>query len=129
MTGKTEHINSIEERLHELEESITRRQKELKERAVLLKEGLHDELSPEELVRKYPFQLTAASLLAGFITGKAIRAISGPPAPTAPARTTEPSEFRSALGNIGADILHSGKDLAFTYLRYYLDRKIKGSER
>lgn len=125
MAPENNHPNSIEQRIHDLEQTISERQEQLKQRAHHLKDDLHDELAPEEIVRKYPLQAAAASLAAGFLAAKAIRAVTAHPAPAADQPTREPSQLRKALGDIGTDLLYSGKDLALSYLRYHLDRKIK----
>ena len=129
MDKKTEPLKSIEARIHELEDNIHEREKQLKERAGQFKKELQEELSPAELVKKYPLQTTGASMLFGFLAGKVMRSILSP-SPRAKVETVteqknEPSEFKSALASIGVDVLRSGKDLAFNYLKHYMDNKIK----
>ena len=74
-------------------------------------------------------QAAGVSLLTGFLGGKIIRSIVSPsPARKAKAEQKNPSGTsgaREALGALGMDILHSGKNLAFGYLQHYLDQKIK----
>lgn len=132
MDKKTEPLKNIEARIHELEDSIHEREKQLKERAGRFKKELQEELSPAELVKKYPLQTTGASLLFGFFAGKVMRSIVSPSshnnAQSAKPPKNEPSELKSAVNSIGIDILRSGKDLAFNYLKYYLDDKMKSGK-
>ncbi|ASQ91136.1 hypothetical protein CHL67_09595 [Prosthecochloris sp. GSB1] len=129
MEKKAEHFKSIDARIEELEKSIRDRETELKNRAGHLTEEIRSELAPGELVRKYPLQAAGAALLTGFLGGKIIRSI----VTHSPERKAddgnraapEPSGARQALGALGIDILHSGKNLAFSYLQHYLDQKIK----
>ena len=132
MDKKTEPLKNIEARIHELENSIHEREKQLKERAGQFKKELQEELSPAELVKKYPLQTTGASLLFGFLTGKVMRSIVSPSSHTSAQPATppknEPSEFRSAVASIGVDVLRSSKDLAFNYLKHYMDNKMKSDK-
>ncbi|PWW82255.1 hypothetical protein CR164_04380 [Prosthecochloris marina] len=129
MEKKAEPLKNIEARIHELENSIHERERQLKERAGQFKKELQAELSPTELIRKYPLQTTGASLLFGFFSGKIIRAIVSHPshasAEPAAQSKNEPSELKSAVASIGIDVLRSSKDLAFSYLKHYLDSKMK----
>ncbi len=133
MDKKTEPLKSIETRIHELENSIHEREKHLKERAGEFTKELQEELSPAELVKKYPFQTTGASLILGFLTGKVTRSILSPSprikVETSTEPKSEPSEFKSALASIGVDVLRSGKDLAFNYLKHYMDNKISSGRK
>ncbi|WP_294345051.1 hypothetical protein [Prosthecochloris sp.] len=132
MEKKAEPLKNIEKRIHELEDSIHERERQLKERAGQFKKELQAELSPTEFVRKYPLQTTGASLLLGFFSGKIIRSIVSHPSPasTKPAAQpkSEPSELKSAVASIGVDVLRSSKDLAFNYLKHYLDNKMKSGK-
>lgn len=132
MEKKAEHLKSIDARIRELEQSIREREAELKQRAGRFREELQAGLTPEEIVRKYPLQAAGGSLLAGFLAGKIIRSILSPSSQkTAPPPDTaqnKPSGLRSALGTLGIDVLHSGKDLAFTYLKHYLDNRMKSKQ-
>lgn len=133
MGTKTEHLNSIESRIRELENNITRRQQQLLERAETFRSDLQNEFSPEEIIRRYPLQSTLASATAGFIVARAVKAVAGPnkAKPTQPASSVESkprSELSSAMGSLAVEVLHSGKDLAFSYLKAYLDEKIKAKK-
>ncbi len=132
MDKKTEPLKNIEARIHELEDSIHEREKQLKERAGQFKKELQEEFSPAELVKKYPFQTTGASLLFGFLAGKVMRSIVSPASRTSAQPVSqpksEPSELKSAVASIGVDVLRSSKDLAFNYLKYYMDNKIKSGK-
>lgn len=133
MGTKTEHLNSIESRIRELEDNITRRQEQLLERAETFRRDLQDEFSPEEIIRRYPLQSTLASAAAGFIVARAVKAVAGPrkakPLQSGSSSEGQPrSELSSAMGSLAVEVLHSGKDLAFTYLKAYLDEKIKAKK-
>ena len=132
MEKKAEPLKNIEARIHELENSIREREKQLKDRAGQFKKELQQELSPEEVVRKYPWQATGVSLLFGILAGKVLRAVvSSPPhknTQQASKPKSEPSELKSAVSSIGIDVLRSGKDLAFNYLKHYLDDKMKSGK-
>lgn len=132
MEKKAEPLKSIEARIHELENSIHEREKQLKDRAGQFKKELQEELSPEELVRKYPLQTTGISLAFGFLAGKVLRSVISPSShknvQPASKPKSEPSELKSAVASIGIDVLRSGKDLAFNYLRHYLDNKMKSGK-
>lgn len=132
MERKAEPLKNIEARIQELENSIHEREKQLRERAGRLKKELQEELAPAELVKKYPLQTTGLSLLFGFFTGKIIRSIISPSRrtdaqPASPPQK-EPSELKNAVASIGVDVLRSGKDLAFNYLKHYMDKKMKAGE-
>ncbi len=129
MTNKTEPLKSTEAKIEELETLIRDREEQLRKRTGHFKKELQQELSPEELIRRYPFQTTGGSLLFGFLTGKLIRALlSRQPrqhTETETSRQKESSELKSALGSIGIELLRSGKDIAISYLKHSLDKKIK----
>ncbi len=129
MEKKAEPLKHIEARIHELEQSIHEREKQLKDRAGQFKKELQEELSPEELVKKYPLQTTGASLVFGFLAGKILRSVISPSSHTnaqpASKPKSESSELKNAVASIGIDVLRSGKDLAFSYLKHYLDNRIK----
>ncbi len=129
MANKTEPLKSTEAKIQELENRIRDREEQLRKRTGRFKKELQQELSPEELVRRYPFRTTGLSLLIGFFTGKLIRkALSRQPqqrTETDRSQRKEPSELKSALGSIGLELLRSGKDIAISYLKHSLDKKIK----
>ncbi|ANT64238.1 MULTISPECIES: hypothetical protein [Prosthecochloris] len=133
MGTKTEHLTTIESRIRDLEENISRRQEQLLERAETFRHDLQNEFSPEEIIRRYPLQSTAASAAAGFIIARAVKAVAGPrktpQAPeTIPAGERPRSELSSAMSSLAVEVLHSGKELAFSYLKAYLDQKIRAKK-
>ncbi|MCW8798572.1 MAG: hypothetical protein OQK66_06355 [Prosthecochloris sp.] len=129
MAQDTEPFTNIEARIQHLQDSIAQHSQQLKSRASRLKDDLQDELAPEEIIRKYPLQSAAASLIAGVLTGKFIRAVVTPSTRShEKSIENRPSEFKTALSDIGVDILRSGKDLAFTYFRHYLDNRINNEK-
>ena len=129
MEKNTEPLKNVETRIEELESNIHEREAQLKNRAGEFKKELQKELSPEEVVKKYPLQSTGISLLCGVLAGIVVRAVVSQPSEKniqqAMHLKSEPSELKSAIGSIGIDALRSGKDLAFNYLKYYLDNKIQ----
>ncbi|NEX14332.1 MAG: hypothetical protein C1941_06525 [Prosthecochloris sp.] len=129
MEKKTEPLKNIEARIDELENNIHEREAQLKNRAGEFKQELQNELSPEKVVKKYPLQSTGISLLFGILAGKVLRAVVTRPSEKniqqAMHLKSEPSELKSAIASIGIDALRSGKDLAFNYLKYYLDNTIQ----
>lgn len=132
MEKKAEPLKNIEARIHELEQSIHEREQQLKDRAGQFKKELQEEFSPEELVKKYPLQTTGASLVFGFLAGKVLQSVISPSshnnAQPASKPKSESSELKSAVASIGIDILRSGKDLAFNYLKHYLDNRVKSGK-
>lgn len=131
MTTANEHLKSIQSRIDELEQTITEKGEQIKSRAMHLKEELQDELAPEELVRRHPFKAAGAALLTGLIIGRAARSIVSPSRSAVAASGTvsaahhEPSALKVALGAVGAEVLHAGKDLAIAWLRNYIEEKKK----
>ncbi|MBM3423840.1 MAG: hypothetical protein FJY09_11450 [Chlorobi bacterium] len=119
-------LDGIHARIEDLQNTIAEKEEQIRDRARQLKEDLQTELSPEEIVRKHPFETAGAVLAVGFMIGRALKPSSRKirTAPAAqPVHTSSPA--RTAMGSIGIDILRSAKDLGFTYLQRYLDRKIR----
>jgi hypothetical protein len=133
MTTANEHISSIQTRIDELEQTISERGEQIRNRAVHLKEDLQEELAPAELIRKHPFKTTGSALVAGLIFGRALKSLfrSGrpaaapEPAPVASSQERRPSAVKAALATVGAEALHAGEDLAVTWLKNYISEKKK----
>jgi cysteine sulfinate desulfinase/cysteine desulfurase-like protein len=128
MTTTNEPLAGIEARIEELHSTITEKEAQIKARTMKLKEEIEMELSPVELVRKHPFPTTGVIFIAGLLLGKTLRNLGGSSAPSNPAACTSaeclPSHNKSALSAIGIEALRSAKDLGFTYLQRYIDKKI-----
>jgi len=119
-------LDGIQARIEDLQNTIAEKEEQIRDRARQLKEDLQTELSPEEIVRKHPFETAGAVLAAGFMIGRALKPSSRKIRTATAAQPVQPSSsVRSAMGSIGIDILRSAKDLGFTYLQRYLDRKIR----
>jgi hypothetical protein len=128
MTTTNEPLVGIEARIEELQNTIAEKEAQIKARTFKLKEEIEMELSPVELVKKHPFPATGVLFVAGLLLGRTLRALgssSTPPQQTA-CSSIERSEShdKSALSAIGIEALRSAKDLGFTYLQRYIDKKI-----
>jgi hypothetical protein len=125
-----EHLDGIQARIEDLQNTIAEKEEQIRQRARHLKEDLQAELSPLEVIKKHPLEAAGTVLAVGFLLGRAIKPsakpsnieaadiLSAPP-------VHHPSPAKIAMGTIGVDILRSAKDLGFTYLQRYLDRKIR----
>ncbi|NTU68120.1 MAG: hypothetical protein HGB02_04480 [Chlorobiaceae bacterium] len=130
MTTAHENLKSIQSRIDELEQTISERGEQIRTRARHLKDEIQEELAPEELVRKHPFKTTGAALLAGLVIGSSTRSIFSPPRRVAvteslPAVHQGRTAIGAAIGAIGAEVLHAGKDLAISWIRNYIEEKKK----
>lgn len=121
-----ETLDGIEARIEDLQNTITEKEEQIRQRARQLKEDLQTGLSPEEIIRKHPFESAGTVLVVGLMIGRALKPSSGK---GRPAPLTQPvqqhSTLKSTMSSIGIEILRSTKDLGFTYLQRYLDRKIR----
>ncbi len=133
MTTPNEPLHSIQARIEELQNTITEKEEQIKTRARNLKDELQDELeaqfSPEVLVKKYPFQAAGAAFVTGLVVAKLLKGRRGSSSPTTVKESWKqertPSPEKSALYTIGLEVLRSAKELGFTYLQRYIDKKIK----
>lgn len=138
MTTANDPIRSIQSRIDELEQTITDRGEEIKARAKQLRDDLEDELSPREIIRKHPVESAGLSLVTGFIAGRIIRSIVTPqrsrvvearphiepqPVSSAAPKEKQSSPLRVALNAIGIELLHTGKDMAITWLKTRQEEK------
>jgi hypothetical protein len=128
MTTTNEPLVGIQARIEELQNTISEKEAQIKERTRKLKEEIETELSPVEIVRKHPFPATGIIFAAGLLLGKTLRgsrSFSDPVKQMAcSSEKHSPSNNKSALSTIGLEALRSAKDLGFTYLQRYIDRKI-----
>jgi hypothetical protein len=129
MTLTNEPLVGIQARIEELQNTIADREAQIKARTRKLKEGIETELSPVELVRKHPFTFTGVIFFTGLLLGKALRGSKRSSTPTAQTACASaerlPSNQKSALSAIGLETLRSAKDLGFSCLQRYIDKKIK----
>jgi hypothetical protein len=125
MTTKNEPLYSIQARIEELQNTIAEKEEQIKSRALHLSENIKAELAPMEIVKKYPFQATGITFVSAILL---IRTLSGRKSTTSPEHpdySSAQSQQNSALYTIGLDVLRSAKDLGFSYLKRYIDSKIK----
>ncbi|MEI6758319.1 MAG: hypothetical protein FDX18_08205 [Chlorobium sp.] len=129
MTTKNDHLHSIQARIEELQNTISEKEEQIKKRASRLKNDLEAELSPMNIVRKYPFNAAGATFIAGLLLTKALKGNSTNSAAFQQTISTptnlQPSQHKSAWSTIGLEALRSAKDLGFTYLQRYIDKKFK----
>ena len=129
MTTTNEPLTGIQARIEELQNTITEKEEQIKARARKLKDELKEEISPIKFIRKHPFEVAGTTFLAGMLLIKALRGQKSSPARIehTPLNTPHflPSQSKNTLSTIGLEILRSVKDLGFTYLQRYLDKKIK----
>ena len=125
-----EHLDGIQARIEDLQNTIAEKEEQIRQRARHLKEDLQAELSPLEVIKKHPLEAAGTVLAVGFLLGRAIKPSAKPSSIEATDILSappvhHPSPAKIAMGTIGVDILRSAKDLGFTYLQRYLDRKIR----
>lgn len=129
MTTKNEHLSGIQARIEELQHTITEKEAAIKERTRQFKDNLEAELSPVELVRSHPFEAAATTFVTGLLIARAVKGSRKSPnalsADGCIVKESCPSPNKSALNAIGLDILRSAKDLGFSYLQRYIDKKIR----
>ncbi len=129
MTTKNEPLVGIQARIEELQNTIAEKEEQIKARTRTLKEEIETELSPVEVVRNHPVATTATLFVAGLLLGKGLRSSMSPSMPktqpASPSVACSPSQQKSVLSTIGLEALRSAKDLGFTYLKRYIDQKIR----
>ncbi len=125
MTTKNETLSGIQARIEELQSSILEKEEQIKSRAQHLKDDLKNEISPVEMVKKYPFQATGVTFVAGLLITRALKGLRKSSLSVQSEQSYSPSQSNSALYTIGLDVLRSAKDLGFSYLQRYIDSKIK----
>jgi hypothetical protein len=129
MTTTNEPLVGIQVRIEELQNTIAEKEAQIKSRTHKLKEEIEAELSPVEVVRKHPVPATALLFVAGLLLGKGLRSSmsSSTPKtqPASPSVACPPSEQKSVLSTIGLEALRSAKDLGFSFLQRYIDKKIR----
>ncbi len=129
MTIPNEPLVGIQARIEELHNTIAEKEEQIKARTQKLQQDLREELSPGQLVRHHPVKAAGAAFVAGFVL---TRALKGRSRLTSRQETVHhaPStifstESKTAISTIGLEVLRSFKDLGFTYLQRYLERKIR----
>ncbi|MEI7933496.1 MAG: hypothetical protein WCH30_00360 [Chlorobiaceae bacterium] len=128
MTTTNEPLVGIQARIEELQNTIAEKEEQIKTRARKLKTELQEEISPIKLIRQHPFEAVGTSFFAGLLLIAALRSHRRPAAQEERQLTTTsqliPTQSKTALSAIGLEVLRSVKDLGFTYLQRYLDKKI-----
>jgi len=125
MTTKNETLSGIQARIEELQSSILEKEEQIKSRAQHLKDDLKNEISPVEMVKKYPFQAAGVTFVAGLLITRALKGLGKSSLSVQSEQSSSPSQRNSALYTIGLDVLRSAKDMGFSYLQRYIDSKIK----
>ena len=129
MTIKNEPLTGIQALIEELQSTISEKEEHIKERARRLKDELKDEISPLHLVKRHPFEAAGTSFLAGLLLTTALRSRRSPSVIIDPQASATshffPVTSKNILFAIGLEVMRSVKDLGFTYIRRYLDKKIR----
>jgi hypothetical protein len=131
MTTPNEHLIGIRARIEELHDTITEKEEQIKARTRKLKEELKEEISPENIIRKHPGKATGAAFLAGLLLTRTLRGHRNPSIlvehtqqhPTSSHHLS--AQSKTLLSTIGFEVLRSVKDIGFTYLQRYLEKKIR----
>jgi hypothetical protein len=131
MTTQNEPLIGIRARIEELHNTITEKEQQINMRTRKLAENLKEEISPENIIRKYPGKAAGAAFLAGLLLTRTLRGHRSPsirvehtqqhPAPSHHLST----QSKTTLSAIGFEVLRSVKDIGFTYLQRYLEKKIR----
>jgi hypothetical protein len=128
MTTTNEPLVGIQARIEELQNTISEKEEQIKTRARKMKDELKEEISPIKFITQHPFEAVGTTFLAGLLLTKALSghrrsSVKGEDSlPASPQLI--PTQSKTALSTIGLEVLRSVKDLGFTYLQRYLDKKI-----
>lgn len=131
MTTANDPIRNIQSRIDELEQTISEKGEQIRERTRQLKEDMEEELSPMEIIRKHPVEVTGISFVTGIVAGRMIRGIfSRKPHPIETTVVTQqkaplnqPSAVSAAVGAIASELLHTGRELGVTWIKNYFEAK------
>jgi uncharacterized protein (DUF3084 family) len=134
MITANDPIRNIQSRIDELEKTISEKGEQIRARTRQLKEDMEEELSPMELIRKHPLEATGISFVTGIVAGRMIRTIVAParnpvtvqPQPQAApqaAQVKQTSPIAVAAGAIGAELLHTAKDLTIAWIKTRVSEK------
>ncbi len=129
MTTKNEPLTGIQARIEELHNTIAEKEEQIKSRTKKLKDDIKEEVSPEKMIRKYPFEAAGASFLAGLILARTLRGCKKSAGKVEQVTLAPQQHFstqpKTALSAIGFEVMRSVKDIGFSYLQRYLEKKIK----
>ena len=130
MTTPNEPIVGIQARIEELQNTITEKEEQIKMRTRKLAANLKEEISPENIIRKHPGKAASAAFLAGLLLTRTLRGYGNPSIRVEHTQHAAPShhistQSKTALSTIGFEVLRSVKDIGFTYLQRYLEKKIR----
>jgi len=129
MTTPNEPLVGIQARIEELHNTITEKEEQIKARTRTLKEELKAEISPDNLIRQHPFKAAGASFLAGLLLSRALgggrKSAHTTELPVSLSSTSCSPNRTTAFSIIGVELLRSVKDLGFTYLQRYLEKKMR----
>ncbi len=128
MTTPNEPLASIQARIEELHHTITEKEEQIKLRTKKLAADLKKEISPENIIRQHPKKAAGAAFLTGLLLTRALRGHGSPSNRVEHTQHTIPSQHlsaksKTALSAIGFEVLRTVKDIGFTYLQRYLEKK------
>jgi len=130
MTTPNEPLVGIQARIEELHNTITEKEEQIKMRTRKLAANLKEEISPENIIRKHPGKAAGAAFIAAFLLTRTLRGHRSPSIRVEHTQHSTPSQnlsthSKTALSTIGFEVLRSVKDIGFTYLQRYLEKKIR----
>ena len=130
MITQNEPLAAIQARREELHHTITERKEQIAMRAEELVTKLKKEVSPITLIKKHPGKAACAAFLSGLLLTKAFGGHRTPSAGMEYREQYTPPPFlptpgKTALSAIGFELLRSVKDIGFSYLQRYLEKKIR----
>ncbi|MBV5302904.1 MAG: hypothetical protein JZU70_01685 [Chlorobium sp.] len=130
MTTPNEPLIGIQARIEELHNTITEKEEQIKMRTRKLAVNLKEEISPENIIRTHPGKAAGAAFLAGLLLTRTLRGHRSTSIRVEHTQHPAPShnfstQSKTALSTIGFEVLRSVKDIGFTYLQRYLEKKIR----
>ncbi|ABB24570.1 hypothetical protein [Pelodictyon luteolum] len=131
MTEQNKHLESVQERIAALHETIAEREQDIRDRARKFQSELEQEISPAEIVRRHPWQAVLGALAAGLLTGRMLRSLASGPADGASAEPAVHAALApialpdSAMRDIRLELIRSAKDLGVNYLQRYIEGKFR----
>jgi hypothetical protein len=131
MTSGNDPLKNIQSRIEELEQTISQRSAHIKNSTKRLKEDIQTELSPVTVAKKHPLEATGATFVAGFLLARILKNIFRPrPRPLVQHSTVvdvKPSVMKVAAGGLALELLHAGKELGVTWLKQYIEERLRKS--
>jgi len=130
MITLNEPLAAIQARREELHHTITEKEEQITMRTREFAATLKREISPVNIIRKHPVKAASAAFLSGLLLTRALPGKSCHSTRVEYREQSAPSHLiatpsKTALSTIGYELLRSVKDLGFTYLQRYLEKKIR----